>query len=74
MDYQLKAFGNILILFAFVGLSLIFIPVTRQEVRYQFKELLQIRPSENIKPKDTSFGIVIPKIDANSQVFANTST
>lgn len=74
MDYQLKAFGNVMILFAFVGLSLIFIPVARQEVRYQFKELLNIPPPKDMKPKDTNFGIVIPKIEANAKVFANTST
>lgn len=71
MNYQLKIFGNILILFALVGLSFIFIPAVRQEARYQFKELLNIKPSVDIKPKDIEFGIVIPKIEANAKVFPN---
>lgn len=73
MNYQLKAFGNILILFALFGLTLIFLPPVRQEAKYQFKELLKIAPPKDIKPKDTNFGIVIPKIEANAKVFSNTN-
>lgn len=71
MNYQLKAFGNVLILFAFVGLGLIFIPAVRQEARYQFRDLLNIAPATDTKPKDTNFGIVIPKIEANAKVILN---
>lgn len=74
MEYQLKAFGNILILFALVGLTLIFFPAARQEVRYKFKELLKIEPAKNIKPVNADFGIVIPKIEANQKIFPNVST
>ncbi len=71
MNYQFKAFGNILIVFALLGLTVIFFPPTRQEVRYQFSQLLKISAPQDLKPVDTSFGIVIPKISANAKVFAN---
>lgn len=71
MNYQFKAFGNILILFALIGLSFIFLPPVRQEAKYQFSQLLKIEPAKNIVPKDADFGIVIPKIGANSKIIAN---
>ncbi len=70
--YQVKVFGNLLILFALIGLTFIFFPPAQQEVRYRFKELLNITPG-NIQPVDSEFGIVIPKIEANSKIYANTA-
>ena len=71
MNYQFKAFGNILILLALVGLSFIFLPPVRQEAKYQFGQLLKIAPPQDLKPVDSNFGIVIPKIGANAKVIAN---
>jgi sortase A len=45
-----------------------FWPVALNEAKYEFQ---QIRPAAEIQPVDTQFGIVIPKIGANSKVIAN---
>jgi sortase A len=58
-----------------VGLSiflfvLIFYPVLKEEVNYQWK-VAKAEKVEEITPKDTIFGIVIPKIGANAIVIEN---
>ncbi|MDP3974022.1 MAG: sortase [Candidatus Daviesbacteria bacterium] len=58
-----------------VGLSiflfvLIFYPVLKEEVNYQWKAA-KAEKVEEIIPKDTLFGIVIPKIGANAVVVEN---
>lgn len=79
--------AGILILAGFVVLLLIYGPLLRDEVRYQFsakgKGVIVVGEKEQaekvadekaglkiIKPVDENFGIVIPKISANTKVVA----
>ncbi|MBI3980769.1 sortase [Candidatus Microgenomates bacterium] len=73
MKYQIKIFANLIIIFSIVLLTFIFLPVARQEISYQITKITS--PVKNkypdLPPKDTQFGIVIPKIKANSKVIIN---
>lgn len=73
--YSAKILISIGFLFIFIGFFIIlltFYPVIKEEVRYQ-----QIKGGKNrqnwgqIKPVDKNFGIIIPKINANSKIIAN---
>jgi len=58
--------SGLLILSGFTILLVTFLPLGREEVKYAMRN-----PKEDIKPVDTDFGIVIPKIGANAHVIAN---
>ena len=60
--------GAVSILISLFIFILIFYPVLTAEANYQ---LNQIKPSKQLKPKDTDFGIVVPKIFANAKIIAN---
>lgn len=74
-----KTTANILIklgfLFIFIGCSIIlltFYPVIKEETRYQVTKRAKNRQKNvQIEPIDKNFGIVIPKINANSRIIAN---
>lgn len=48
----------------------IFFPIAKEEIDYQIRKSSNSSPAE-IVPADKDFGIVIPKINANSKVIAN---
>lgn len=59
--------GLVSITIAVIILLLTFFPVIKEEVKYATVK----KTSSEIKPVDTDFGIVIPKIGANAKVIAN---
>lgn len=56
-------FGITLLIFGIILSCLIFFPIFKEETKYAFRNSAQL-----IKPVDTNFGIVIPKILANAKV------
>lgn len=60
-----------LILFAVLILSGTFIPVLKQEIDYKLGKYSLNQDIKETKPIDTDFGILIPKIGANSRVIKN---
>lgn len=63
-------FGIALLLTGVTLLILTFLPVVRQEVLYRIA--VNSKPeAAKIKPVDREFGIIIPKIKANTKVIAN---
>lgn len=73
MKYQLKIFVNLVIVICVVLLTFIFLPVAKQEIAYQITKIASNSKSSypDLSPKDTQFGIVVPKIKANSKVIVN---
>lgn len=83
----LKIISAFLIISGIAILLIIFGPLIKQEIIFQYNKLagttyyinssnnqeLNDHPKEevNIIPKSTDFGIVIPKINANAPIFAN---
>lgn len=61
----LIGFGTLLILSSLVLLIFIFFPVAKVEIEYN---LNKTKTTTEIKPIDKEFGIVIPKIGANSKI------
>lgn len=61
----LIGFGTLLIISSLVLLVFIFFPVAKVEIEYN---LNKPKTSAEIKPIDKEFGIVIPKIGANSKI------
>lgn len=61
-------FGCFLIIFSLTVLLSIFFPIVKVEINYQINKP-QIQAQ--IKPVDENFGLVIPKIGANTKVIAN---
>ena len=71
---QLKIFANILFFGGIVGLMIMFGPVAKVEIEYratQVGKFITRSANKPIIPKDTNFGIVIPKINANSSIIDN---
>jgi sortase A len=64
-------FGVILILFALIVISGTFLPVLREEINYDLGRYGDANDTKDIKPIDTDFGILIPKIGANAHVIKN---
>src|SRR3989344_2637882 len=62
--------GIICIILAFILFIFIFYPVISTEVTYQVNTLTK-ETKQEIKPLDSGFGIVIPKIRANAKIVAN---
>lgn len=79
-SYLTKA-GFAAIFLAWLILYLTFYPVVTHELQYHLKKLLRSEPITNFAPDvvaekvtvpvDEEFGIIIPKIDANSKVITN---
>jgi len=67
----MKFVGGILIISGIVILLLIFGPVAKEEVGYQFNQLSGggYSSEQSITPVDTGFGIVITKININAKIF-----
>jgi LPXTG-site transpeptidase (sortase) family protein len=70
IDNIFKIIGGFFFFVGFVFIGLIYAPVFKEEVRYQ-TSLLQSGPKKEIVPQSTEFGLVIPKIGVNAEVFAN---
>jgi len=60
--------GILLILISAVIAILTFLPVAKEEISYAFRPK---NITAEIVPVDTDFGIVIPKLNANSKVITN---
>lgn len=82
----LNFFANFLLIFSFVGLSLIFAPILAQEISYRFFQkpqpevrlhfgdlLNSSQATASFTAPDPEFSIVIPKISASAKVFPNIS-
>jgi LPXTG-site transpeptidase (sortase) family protein len=81
----LKIISALLVFLGIVILLLVFGPLIKQEVIFQYNKLIgttyyiynnqelgnRLEGKGSIIPKSTDFGIVIPKIDANASIFAN---
>lgn len=67
----MKFISGILIISGIIILLLIFGPVAKEEVGYQFNQLSGGGYSleQSITPVDTGFGIVITKINVNAKIF-----
>ncbi len=68
-----KILGLSILLYIIITLSRIFIPVIQQEISYNLKKVDTFTQT-NIKvitPIDAEFGIIIPKVDANSSIVSN---
>jgi len=62
------------ILFITGGLGLLlflYFPLLKEEIIYRSKISLQKEEEKNIEPVSRDFGLIIPKIDINTKVFAN---
>ncbi len=57
-----------LIIFAFIILGGTFIPILQQEINYDLSKYQSSNEIKELKPLDTDFGILIPKIGANAHV------
>ena len=78
----MKYLGYFLFLSGFIILLLIFGPVLKDYLQYEINQITKTKYSLDVKledqtvnlktitPKDTAFGIVIPKIDVNAKIFA----
>ncbi|MGB9911262.1 MAG: sortase [Microgenomates group bacterium] len=77
----MKKIGNLLIIGGVIIIGLIFFPVLKEEIKYQFKRFSNSSSlissffsssfkEDTIIPLDTDFGIVIPKIGVNAKIFA----
>lgn len=65
-----RLFGSILVGGgAFVIISS-FLPIVKNEIEYGFRQTISVSKKE-IVPVDRDFGIVIPKINANSKIIKN---
>jgi len=86
MAKTLKIISAFLIVLGITILLIIFGPLIRQEIIFQYNKLVGTAyyissnrqeasdPPEdrvNIIPKSTDFGVIIPKINANAPIFAN---
>ena len=60
--------GIALIVFALVVLGGTFIPVLQQEINYKLGRYNSPQEIKQVIPVDTDFGIMVPKIGANSHV------
>ncbi len=60
-----------LILFAVLILGGTYIPLLQQEINYRLGKYSLTQDIKETKPLDTDFGIIIPKIGANSRVVKN---
>lgn len=71
----LKIIGSLLIILGVLLLSLIYLPLLKQEIIYQEKQIFknknQQETSKEIIPVDDNFGLVIPKIEVNAKIFSN---
>ena len=63
--------GLSLVAVSLISLFLIYFSIFRLEVEYQTLGPGKVSQKQNLKPKDTEFGIVIPKIRANAKVVPN---
>ncbi len=65
--------GSTLILFAILVFGLTYAPIIQQEISYSLKSknVERNRVSNEISPVDFNFGIIIPKIGANTHVIEN---
>lgn len=70
MSSLFKIIGLFLIFAGFVLIGLIYYPVVIEEVRYQTHLVKPPVEEKEIIPESTEFGLVIPKIGVNAQVFA----
>lgn len=78
----MKIIGYFLFLSGFIILLFIFGPILKDYLQYEIDKLSNIKYSLDVKPedqtsnlktitpKDTAFGIVIPKIEVNEKIFA----
>ncbi|MBI2595745.1 sortase [Candidatus Daviesbacteria bacterium] len=66
----LTSLGIILIFFSFSIVGLTFYPMLLAELGYQTSALVK-QSKKEVKPIDRQFGIVVPKIGANSRIIAN---
>ncbi len=64
-------FGILAILASLVIFILTFYPVFQVELKYELQTISKPLSNKPMSPIDTDFGIVIPKIKANSKVVAN---
>lgn len=74
MEKALKIFGLALIVGGLLLVGLIYSPVIREEFRYRtsyVSKALPLKEEEEITPVSKDFGLVIPKIEINTQVFTN---
>lgn len=60
-----------LILFGVFVLGVTFIPILHQEINYKFGKYSPVGETKEVKPLDTDFGILIPKIGANASIVRN---
>lgn len=60
-----------LVLFAVLILGGTYIPVLKQEISYKLGKYSLTQDIKEVEPVDTSFGILIPKIGANSRIIKN---
>ena len=65
----MKRFANLLILVSLAVLFLTFLPVIKNEVVYDFRQITKVKP--NLEPINTDFSIVIPKIAAVAPIVDN---
>ena len=61
--------GVVTILISLFIFILTFYPVLSAEANYKLNQIQP--PTKNLEPKDTDFGIVVPKIFANAKIIAN---
>jgi len=75
LSFWLNLLGEVLIIFAFLILFFTYAPAAKEEVSYQLKQhpafSLSTPSQKELTPPNTSFSIVIPKLDIAAPVFAN---
>lgn len=70
MNNSAKLIGLILVIGGLTLIGLIYGPIINQEIQYQTLTKTAPDSNEEIIPQNVDFGLVIPKIGVNTQVFA----
>ena len=67
---MIKKIGILLIIGGLVLISMIYLPIVKEEFNYQAKVAQSRVSEEKIIPKSRDFGLVIPRIQINEQIFS----
>ena len=71
MGKLVKLIGTLFIVGGLALLLFLYFPLLKEEIIYRSRIPLQKEEKENIEPVSKDFGLVIPKININTKVFAD---